>query len=228
VRGVTILYDQATEGTMSRVATAMVGAFAGFPDANAAPPPGVRRMVEYGSAVVMDASGDLIASARLTDECQAITVPGLGHAERVAADAATDLALLRLYGARNLVPATLASQNAGGDVNLAGVADPLSQAGEGAVSRAAARVSGQAVEPAPKPGFSGAAAVDAGGAVTGLVNLRAAVVAGNGSVSQVATLTPADAIRAFLQANGVAPAAAASGEHGTIEQSVVRVVCVRK
>ena len=228
VRGVTILYDQATEGTMSRVATAMVGAFAGFPDANAAPPPGVRRMVEYGSAVVMSAGGDLIASARLTDECQAITVPGLGHAERIAADAATDLALLRLYGVRNLVPATLASQNAGGDVNLAGVADPLSQAGEGAVSRAAARVSGQAVEPAPKPGFSGAAAVDAGGAVTGLVNLRAAVVAGNGSVSQVATLTPADAIRAFLQANGVAPAAAASGEHGTIEQSVVRVVCVRK
>jgi hypothetical protein len=63
--------------------------------------------------------------------------------------------------------------------------------------------------------------------VTGLVNLKAAVVAGNGSVSQVATLTPADAIRAFLQGNGVA-SAAAPGEHGTIEQSVVRVVCVRK
>ena len=60
----------------------------------------------------MTSDGDLIAPARLTDECQAITVPGLGHAERVAADKTNDLALIRLYGARNLVPAALGADSA--------------------------------------------------------------------------------------------------------------------
>ena len=50
---------------------------------------------------------------RATEECRAIVVPGLGHAERVAADTANDLALLRLYGARNLVPAALAGEQQG-------------------------------------------------------------------------------------------------------------------
>ena len=103
VRGVSILYDQATEGIMGRVAIAIASSFAGFPDPNAAPLPGLRRTVEYGTAIVVTSDGDLLAPARLTDECQAITVPGLGHAERVAADPANNLALIRLYGARNLI-----------------------------------------------------------------------------------------------------------------------------
>ena len=35
LRGITILYDQATEGTMDRIALAMSNAFQGFPDPNA-------------------------------------------------------------------------------------------------------------------------------------------------------------------------------------------------
>src|ERR1700691_854992 len=48
VRGVTVQYDQAPEGTMSRVALAVATAFVGFPDPNATPPAGLRRRVGYG------------------------------------------------------------------------------------------------------------------------------------------------------------------------------------
>jgi peptidoglycan hydrolase-like protein with peptidoglycan-binding domain len=226
LRGVTVLYDLATAGTMGTVAVAVINTFQGFPDPNAGPLPGLRRSVEYGSAIVVSGSGDLIASAEVTDECQAITVPGLGHAERVAPDKTSDLALLRVYGARNLVPAALAGESRDDDVTLVGVADPLSQAGGDAVTRISARLAGQALDPAPKLGFAGAAAVDAQGRLLGMVDFKTPVVAAAGSVGQQATLVPATTIRAFLQAHGVGNGA--SAEHGGIEQSVMRVICVRK
>ena len=182
VRGVSILYDQATEGIMGRVAVAIASSFAGFPDPNAAPLPGLRRTVEYGTAIVVTSDGDLLAPARLTDECQAITVPGLGHAERVAADPANNLALIRLYGARNLIAAALGADGGdsaqGNELMLVGVADPLAQAGGGAVTRAAASLTAQGFAPAPKPGFSGAAALDARGRFAGMVSLNPSIVAG--------------------------------------------------
>jgi hypothetical protein len=237
VRGVTVLYDQATEGIMGRVAIAVANSFVGFPDPNAAPPAGVRRLVEYGSAIVVSSDGDLIATAHGTDECQAITVPPFGHAERVAADTGNDLALLRVYGARNLAPVVLADDgSSGGDLTLVGVADPLAQGGDGGVTRAAARIGAQGVEPSPKLGFSGAAAIDARGRLAGMVDLRPPVVAGmvdlkpsiiaGGAANQAAALVPIEAIRAFLQAQRIAPAA--SGSTAAPDQSVVRVICVRK
>jgi hypothetical protein len=229
LRGITILYDQATEGIMGRVAVAVASAFTGFPDPKAGPIPGLRRRVEYGTAIIVSARGDLVAPAQLTDDCQAITVPGLGHAERVAADKTSDLALLRLYGARNLVPAVIggeASQSA--ELTLFGIADPLAQAGDSAVTRAAAHLTAQGVEPAPQPGLSGAAAVDAQGRFAGMVEIKSPVVAGAGSPGQDAALVPAEAIRTFLQAHGVMPAAMVAGQRAVTEQSVLRVVCVRK
>jgi len=225
VRGVTVLYDQATEGTMDRIATAVVGAFTAFPDPNASQAPGIRRMVEYGTAIVVSGDGDLIATAHVTDDCQAITVSGLGHAERVATDKANDLALIHVYGAHNLVPAALAGDGNGTDFKLIGVADPLAQAGAAEVTSAVCRRTGQGFEPAPKPGFSGAAVADARGAVAGMVDFKPSAVAGGGA--QGATLVPVETIRAFLQARGITPAAAAS-DHAPIELSVVRVACVRK
>jgi hypothetical protein len=237
VRGVTVQYDQATEGTMSRVAIAVANAFVGFPDPNAAPPAGLRRRVDYGTAIVVSSDGDLIAPAHLTDECQAIAVPRFGHAERVAEDKANDLALLRLYGARNLVAAMLADDSGqSGDVTLVGVPDPLAQTGETAPASAPARITAQGIEPVPKPGFSGAAAVDARGRLAGMVDFKPPVVGGmadlkpsigaGSGATQAAALVPADAIRAFLQAQHVAPAAA--GSPAAMDQSVVRVICVRK
>jgi S1-C subfamily serine protease len=227
IRGVTVLYDQATEGTMSSVAINVANAFVGFPDPNAMPPPGLRRRVEYGSAIVVGSDGDLITAARNVDGCQAITVPPLGHAERVAADKASGLALIRLYGARNLAPAPLADANVqAGDLTLIGVADPLAQAGDAGPTNVPARLTAQGVEPAPKFGFSGAAAVDAHGRLLGMVDLQPPVVAGGvTAASQGAALVPVETINAFLQAQHMTPAAVAGA---AINQSVLRVICVRK
>jgi len=227
VRGITILYDQATEGIMGRVAVTVATAFTGFPDPKAGPLPGLQRRVEYGTAIIVSARGDLIAPAQLTEDCQSITVPGLGHAERVAADKSDDLALLRLYGARNLVPAMLGGEGSqGGELTLVGVADPL--AGEGGVTSVPASLTAQGLDPAPKLGFSGAAAVDAQGRFAGMVDLKPAAVAGSGAAALGATVLPADAIRGFLQAHGAAPSAANAGQPAPMAQSILRVICVRK
>jgi hypothetical protein len=228
VRGISILYDQATEGIMDRVAVTAASAFTGFPDPSAGRLPGLQRRVEYGTAIIVSARGDLIAPGQLTDECQSITVPGLGHAERVAVDKGNDLALLRLYGARNLVPAAL-DGGQGGDLTLVGIADPLAQAGDGAATSAAAHLTAQGLDPAPKLGFSGAAATDAQGRFAGMVDLKPpVVVAGGGPAPQGTGLIPVEAIRAFLQAHGVAIAAPAAGQPAPMAQSVLRVICVRK
>jgi hypothetical protein len=226
LRGITVLYDQATEGTMSRIAINVANAFVGFPDPNAAPPPGLRRRVEYGSAIVAGGDGDLIAAARTVDDCQAIAVPPFGHAERIAEDKANGLALVRLYGARNLVPAPLAEAGLqSGAITLIGIADPLAQTGDTPTS-VPARLGAQGIDPAPKFGFAGAAAVDSRGRVIGMVDLRPLVIAGSGGAAgQAAALVPVETIHAFLQAQHVAPAAATSG---SINQSVLRVICVRK
>jgi len=224
LRGVTILFDQATEGVMAPIAAAMANSYQGFPDPNAPPPPGLRRSVEYGTAIVVSGRGDVIAPAQVVDGCQSITIAGFGHAERVADDKADDLALLRLYGAQGFVPAALAGDGgAGDDLTLVGIADPLAQAGGAAISRAPAHRNAQSLEPAPKPGFAGAAAVDGQGRFAGMVDLQSASVAGAGAASQ-ATLIPVETLRSFLQAQNIAPA---SG-HAPIDQSIVRVICVRK
>jgi hypothetical protein len=224
LRGVTILFDQAIEGVMAPIAATMANSYQGFPDPSAAPPPGLRRGVEYGTAIVVSGQGHLITSAQIADGCQAITIPGFGHAERIAADKANDVALLRVYGAQDLLPVALAGDSgAGDDLTLVGVADPLAQAGGGAVTRAPAHRSAQGLDPAPKLGFSGAAVVDAQGRFAGMVDLQSTAVAGAGAVSR-ATLIPVDTLRVFLQAQNIA----LSNGHNAIDQSVVRVICVRK
>jgi hypothetical protein len=224
MRGVTILFDQAIEGVMAPIAATMANTYQGFPDPNATPPPGLRRSVEYGTAIVVSGQGHLITSAQITDGCQAIAIPGFAHAERIAADKANDIALLRVYGAQNLLPVGLAGESgAGDDLSLVGVADPLAQAGGSAVTRAPAHRNAQGLDPAPKLGFSGAAAVDAQGRFAGMVDLQSTAVAGAGAVNQV-TLIPVETLRAFLQTQNIALTTSRSA----IDQSVVRVICVRK
>jgi hypothetical protein len=228
VRGMTVLYDQATEGTMERIALAMVAAYTGFPDLGAPPPPGLRRPVEYGTAIAVTKDGDLVASARLTDACRSISIPGFGHAERIAADNVSDLALIRLYGAHNLTPVALAGEGRqSGDLRLIGVAAPLAQNGEGVVSSSPAQIKGADIEPVLAPGFAGAAAVDARDVFVGMADLKPQVftAANASSARETATLVPVDSIRAFLQAHGVTPAAAAASPGA--EQSVMRIICVR-
>lgn len=222
LRGITVLYDQATEGVMAGVAVAVANSFEGFPDLTAGLPAGEARAVEYSTAIVVDHNGDLLAAQELTAGCEALTVPGFGHALRIADDAANDLALLRLYGARQLVPAALSGDNLADDVTLIGIANPSAQAGGDKVTKVPARLDGQGVTPVPPLGFSGAAAVDAQGRFAGMVELKSG--AGGGADNWQASLVPATTVRAFLIAHRVTPEAG----NGSVDRSVVRVICVRK
>jgi hypothetical protein len=252
LRGVTIMFDQATEGMMSPIAATMAGSFQAFPDRSASPPPGLKRGIEYGTAIVVSDRGHLIASAQVTDQCQSITVPGQGHAERIAVDGNNGLALLRLYGAHNLAPVPVGSGGTPDNLTLVGIADPNSQSGAASVTRTPVRLTPQGPDPAPKSGFSGAAVIDGQNRLAGMINLKWLVVAANAPVAananplpapavnqpavtasqtatvNQATLVPADTIRAFLTAQGVASAAGQPSTQAAIDQSVVQVICVRK
>jgi peptidoglycan hydrolase-like protein with peptidoglycan-binding domain len=232
VRILTILYDQATEGTVEPVVIAMSSAFNPFPSGaqTAGPPP--RKTVEYGTGVVVSDDGAIIADREVTDGCLAIAIAGYGRADRVAEDKDHDLALLRIYGARGLKPLTLGNGAAKSGVELTGIADPQNQGGGAAVSSVKASVaqvgSGNdfALTPAPAIGFSGAAAQDSEGKFAGIALLKPVMVAGppNAAPAAQAALVPADTVHKFLKANGVNESDGSSDARA----SVVRVICVRK
>jgi peptidoglycan hydrolase-like protein with peptidoglycan-binding domain len=233
VRILTILYDQATEGTMEPVVIAMSSAFNPFPNGAIAGGPPPRRNVEYATGVVVSDDGAILTDRQTVDGCQAIVVAGHGHADRVAEDKEHDLALLRIYGARGLKPLGLVAGAAKSELTLTGIADPQNQGGGAAVSsvRASTTPVGSAGElaltPAPGLGFSGAAALDAEGKFAGLALLKPVVVAGpaNGAATTQAALMGADVVRAFLKANAVA---VSGGTSSDARAAAVRVICVRK
>ena len=230
VRLMTILYDQATEGTMEPVVIAMSSAFTPFPAGVMAGVPAPRKTVEYATGVVVHADGVIVTDRAAVEACQSIVVPGHGNAERVAEDKLHDLALLRLYGARGLVPIGLGGKPASLLLDVVGIADPQSQGGGAAVSLAKAQVvpaaSGEpALVPAPGVGFSGAAAHDESGSFAGIVLLKPAIVAGPAPSASQGVLVPAEAVRAFLKKTNVAISDAVGGD---AKASVVRIICVRK
>jgi peptidoglycan hydrolase-like protein with peptidoglycan-binding domain len=232
VRILTILYDQATEGTVEPVVIAMSSAFNPFPSGAqiAGPPP--RKTVEYGTGVVVSEDGAIVADRQITDGCLAIAIAGFGNSDRVAEDKDHDLALLRIYGARGLKPLALSNGAAKSGVELTGIADPQNQAGGAAASSVKASIAQAgsandlALSPAPAVGFSGAAAQDSDGKFAGIALLKPVVVAGppNAAPAAQAVLVPAEVVRDFLKANGVN----ASGGSSDTKAAVVRVICVRK
>jgi len=224
IRGIRVLYDQANKGVMMPAAIAIANSFQGFPDPHAGPPPGQKLAVEYGTAIAADGSGVLVAPRQLISDCDTVMVPGFGHAARIAEDSDNDLVLLRVFAWQNLTAAPLGSEGAGGNLTLIGIADPLAQQGGSAVTHAPAHANAHIIEPNPAPGFSGAAAVDAQGRFAGIVELRTQLVAGPAAPSEQAIVIPAAAVRTLLSAHGITPSAAA----GTMDQSIVRVICVRK
>lgn len=227
VRGMTILYDQATEGVMEPVVIAMSSAFNPFRTADAAtaasPPP--RRAVEYSTGVVASGDGTIVADRQATEQCQSIVIDGYGAADRVANDEKSGLALLRIYGASGLTPLPVAAGGAPKpDLTLTGIADPAIQGGRNAVTAVATKLgTGSDLASAPAQGFAGAPAFDADGKFAGLATLRPAVVAGPATAAQAALIS-SDNVSAFLTANKIA---AATGKSDA-KASVVRVICVRR
>lgn len=226
VRVMTILYDQATEGTMIPVSVAMSSAFNPFPGSTTAQTGSSRKKVEYSTGVVVSASGAIVADRQATESCASIVVQGYGNAERVADDEARELALLRIYGANGLKPLSMAANaTAKPTVSITGIADPQSQGGRSAVTSVSATATDGALTPDLGLGFSGAAALDSDGKFTGLARLKPALVAGPASaLPSQAILVSADSVREFLKANFVVPVAGASDA----KASVLRVICVRK
>ena len=94
---------------MDPVVVVMSSAFMPFPGVagiaqiGAAP----KRKVEYGTGIVVSAAGHVLTDRQVTEGCNVIVVGGYGDADRQAEDTKADLALLRVYGARDLVPAEL-------------------------------------------------------------------------------------------------------------------------
>ena len=228
VRGLTVLYDQAMEGTMDPVVVAMSSAFNPFPpEGIAADGTPLRRKIEYGTGIIVSTTGDIITDRLLTDDCRSIVIPGFGHVERIAEDKASDLALLRVFGARSLKPIGMLGATPAADAaTLIGIVDPQQQAGGDVVDAVAAKLVSQRIEPAPPLGFSGAAALDANGRLIGMVVLRPSIVAGPVVATQ-AVLVLRDRLVNFLEAHYVAPSSAPPGLEAT-KASVVRVICVRK
>jgi peptidoglycan hydrolase-like protein with peptidoglycan-binding domain len=240
VRGVTILYDQAMAGLMDPVVVAMSSAFAAFPDgAVAGPPP--RRKVDYASGAVVSAAGHVVTSFEATDGCIALTVAGLGDAERVADDRARGIALLRVYGAADLQPLALAAAPTGAtDVTLFGIPEPPARAAAMSLPARLTPASNgpPTVAPAPAPGLAGAAVLDGTGRLLGLVSpapgvatTAAAVVVAAAAPAPAggAALAPARAIKTLLDQEKVAPATdAAVRPADAAKTSVLRVICTRK
>jgi peptidoglycan hydrolase-like protein with peptidoglycan-binding domain len=231
VRGLTILYDQATDGIMDPVTVVMSSAFAPFPGtgltALIGPPP--RRKVEYGTGIIVNARGHIITDRQLTEGCNVIQVAGFGDANPLADDEATGVALLRVYGVPDLTPAALVHEGARGpDLTLVGIADPQSQGGGRAITTAAARLNGSDIQPPPQLGFSGAAALDAQGRLLGMVTLKSPVVASAGTppLPQASVVT-VERLRRFLDAQYVTTATGRTGIEAA-KASIVRVICVRR
>jgi peptidoglycan hydrolase-like protein with peptidoglycan-binding domain len=229
VRILTILYDQATEGTVEPVVIAMSSAFNPFPNGIGPPP---RKTVEYGTGVVVSDDGAIVADREITDACLAIAIAGYGNADRLAEDKDHGLALLRIYGAHGLKPLAVGKGDAKSVVELTGIADPQNQGGGAAASSIKVSITqvgnsnDLALSPAPALGFSGAAGIGSDGKFAGVALLKPAVVAGPANATPLAqaVLVPAGTVQEFLKTNGVN----AAGGSSDAKVSVVRVICVRK
>ncbi len=225
VRGVTILYDKAMEGIFDRIAVAISNAFVGFAAKGADDVAAAASPVGYASGVVVSDKGDIVTARDAVADCSFILIADHGNAERIGEDKGAGLALLRVLGARGLVPAALAAAGSSGDVTLVGIADPRLQAGGDAISTVKAGLTStsgaaQSLDAAPPLGFAGAGAFDGDAKLLGIVSFRPI-----NAVAAQAELVPAATIRTLLGAQSVAPATSAGGD---VKASVVRVICVRK
>jgi hypothetical protein len=229
IRGITVLYDQAIESTTGYVGYAVLSAFAPFPGTGvmALIGPPARNRIEYGTGIVVTAGGDILTDRQFSEGCSVLQIAGHGDAGRLAEQ--DNLTLLRVFGTSPLTPAALVHDGTrGAELTLVGIAAPQTQGGGRAASTAAARLGADGLDPAPRLGFAGAAAIDDQGRIAGMVSLKLPVLAGGESVAlPQATIAPIATIRGFLDAHAVTPSKGAAGVEAA-KASVVRVICVRR
>ena len=237
VRGLTVLYDQAMEGTMAKIADAVWRTFVPFSrsDTAAVKSAEAKGKVDYGTGLVVSSAGHILTPRHMTEGCTVIVVQGLGNAETVAQDQDKGLALLRVYGNRRLAPLHIpAGAASGSEVTLIGIADPNAQAGGNAASSVRAKFAAanednglRPMDSTPAPGFSGAIAVDDSNHLVGMLQFKPQILAqaGPAKLPPAAMIIPAESIRDFVSSHGVQ---LVSGDSGDTKASLVRVICVRK
>lgn len=225
-RGIVILFDQAMEGIMLPMVDIITHSFRPFGDPAGA---SSARKVEYGSGFVISEQGHIVTERQLTDQCQSLVVAGLGRADRLAEDAAADLALLRVHGAGSLRPLAFSVEPPSSpDLTLIGIAEPGLQDGGREVTAVRATLRGVEgarvlLDGAPARGFVGGIALDGRGHFAGMIDLAPDAAGASGN----AALVPAASIRKFLDTAGIAPASGKS-DVSAAKEAVVRVICVRK
>jgi peptidoglycan hydrolase-like protein with peptidoglycan-binding domain len=229
-RGITILFDQAMETIMLPLVDIITSSYLPFGDPATA---STSRRVNYGSGIVVSPAGHVVTERQLTENCQGIIVAGLGRADRLAEDAASDLALLRVNGARGLraVPFS-ADPPKSIELMLIGISEPEAQAGARNITTSPAKLRGidgarVLLDAQPARGFVGGAAIDGEGRLAGMIDLSPAAVAGPAAGAGQTSFVPTATIRRFLENAGVAPLAG-RGDVESAKNAVVRVICVRK
>lgn len=233
VHGFSLGYDKAIRD-FDRIVVAIANSFVPFPEAGAAAAAPAAPL-RPGSLM---ATGLAVAPRRVLTAAEAERCPDLrvtqAKARVVAADAAKGLALLEWEGTRT--PGPLVLQTGSEIAEDDWVVLSFSGAQSSLVATPAGVASGRLVAPL-QPGASGAPAFSRSGAVAALVG---AVPATPRMVAGVATpaaypMIPAEAVAAFLAANGIAlPGAAASdvsrsaGEiAATAGAAMVSIECAR-
>ena len=232
VRGMTVLYDQAMEPIMDPVVVVMSSTFMPFPGVagiaqiGAAP----KRKVEYGTGIVVSAAGrshrppgDRGLQRDRGGRIRRCRPPGGGHEGRPRAVAGFRRARSRARELRR-------RRSKGPDLTLVGIADPQAQGGGGTISTRSAKLRGDTLEPRAAARLFRRRRARSPGRVVGMVGLKTAVTADAGATGgpPQAALVPAPIIRAFLQAQKLAPVAAERGGVDAVQASLVRVICVRK
>jgi S1-C subfamily serine protease len=229
-RGITIQFDQAMETIMLPLVDIITSSYLPFGDPATA---STSRRVNYGSGIVVSGAGDVVTERKFIEDCQGIIVAGFGRADRIAQDPTSDLALIRVNGARNLKVVPFSSEPPkSSELTLLGVSEPDTQAGARNVTGAPAKLRGVdgprvLLDAQPARGFIGGAAIDGEGKLAGMIDITSAAVAGPSSAAGQASLVPTASIRKFLENAGVAPLTG-RGDVAAAKNAVVRVICVRK
>lgn len=229
-RGLTILFDQAMETIMLPLVDIITSSYLPFGDPATA---STSRRVSYGSGIVVGSGGLVVTERQLTEDCQGIVVAGLGRADRIAEDAASDLALIRVNGVRNLTAVPFSAEPPKSiDLTLVGVAEPAAQAGARNVTTVPAKLRGVdgtrvLIDVMPARGFIGGAALDAEGRLAGMIDIPELAVAGPAASAVQPSFVPTATIRKFLEGAGVMPVTG-RGDVAAAKNAVVRVICVRK
>ncbi len=229
-RGLTILFDQAMETIMLPLVDIITSSYLPFGDPATA---STSRRISYGSGIVVGARGHVVTERQLTDDCQGIVVAGLGRADRIAEDAASDLALIRVNGARNLIAVPFSAEPPKSiDLTLVGITEPAAQAGARDVTTVPAKLRGVdgtrvLIDTVPARGFVGGAALDSEGRLAGMIDMPEPTVAGPAASAAQASFVPTATIRKFLESADVKPVTG-RGDVAAAKNAVVRVICVRK